>query len=251
MKIMGKNKLLSRWRKGDILLKIYEHCGKQGYWLRGKTYKWQFINGVEHLLPLSSANFYNEDCGCDATEYRVKEYFGMNGATPCDNDHYINPNKRIIWTNNDYNEWREAMIADMEEGETEDDFDYERYGEYCDVCLYDERANLDIEVDGIIVAFVNLGLWDGRHLGGGIVGTNVKNILHSECDYVDWYCDKYNVLCDASHHDGTNHYIYRVAKNKEQAENLIHKIAYEGMTKEEFFKATKSLRKYVANTYGW
>ena len=157
MKIMGKNKLLSRWRKGDILLKIYEHCGKQGYWLRGKTYKWQFINGVEHLLPLSSANFYNEDCGCDATEYRVKEYFGMNGATPCDNDHYINPNKRIIWTNNDYNEWREAMIADMEEGETEDDFDYERYGEYCDVCLYDERANLDIEVDGIIVAFVNLG----------------------------------------------------------------------------------------------
>ena len=248
---MEKNRLLSRWRKGGILLKIYEHCGRKGYWLRGKTYKWEFINGVENLLPLSSANFYNEDCGCGATEYRVKEYFGMNDAKPCNNDHYINVNRRLIWTNDDYDEWRRCMIAEMQDGETEDDFDYERYDEYCEQNLWDEKANLDIEVDGVIVAFANLGLWDGRHQGGGIVGTNVKDIFRSECDYVTWYCDQHNVRCDASHHDGGNHYLYRVAKSREQAKNLINKVAYEGMTEEQFRKATRSLRPYVSKVYGF
>ena len=87
--------------------------------------------------------------------------------------------------------------------------------------------------------------------GGGIVGTNVKQILRSECDYLDWYCDRHNVRCRASHHDGTNYYLYRVAKNREQAERLINAIAYHGMTEEQFRKATKSLRPYVAKVYGW
>jgi len=246
---MGKNRLLSRWKKGYNLLKIFEHCGSKGYWLRGITYKWQFVNGKQQLLELNSANFYAKDN--DAIEYRVKEYFGMGDAEPWGSDNYININRRLIWTNDDYDEWRESMIGEMEEGETEDDFDYERYDEYCEQNLWDEKANLDIEVDGVIVAFADLGLWDGRHQGGGIVGSNVKDIFRSECDYVTWYCDQHNVRCDASHHDGDNHYLYRVAKSREQAKNLIHKVAYEGMTEEQFRKATRSLRHYVAEVYGW
>jgi hypothetical protein len=45
--------------------------------------------------------------------------------------------------------------------------------------------------------------------------------------------------------------LYRVAKSKEDAERLVNAIAYGGMTEEQFRKATRSLRPYVANVYGW
>lgn len=163
----------------------------------------------------------------------------------------MDKNKRIIWTNDNYDEWLKSMLSDMEEGETEDDFDYERYAEDCSFWLDDERANLNEEVEGCIIAFAELGLWDGKHNGAKIVGTNVKQILNSQCDYVTWFCDRYNVRCEASHHDGTNHILYRVAKNREAAERLANRIAYEGMTEEEFRKATRSLRPYIAKVYGF
>jgi hypothetical protein len=59
------------------------------------------------------------------------------------------------------------------------------------------------------------------------------------------------VRCVDAHHDGRNHYLYRVAKNREQAEKLVDKIAYGGMTEKQFRKATRSLRPYVAKVYGW
>ena len=101
------------------------------------------------------------------------------------------------------------------------------------------------------MAFASLGLWNGRVNGAKLIGTKVKSILNSNCDYVTWYCDRYNVRCDAIHHDGTNHILYRVAKSKEDAERLQNLIAYHDMTEEEFRKRTRSLRPYVANVYGW
>jgi hypothetical protein len=117
--------------------------------------------------------------------------------------------------------------------------------------IYDERINLHKDVDGYIVAFAELGLWNGNTNGAKIVGTTVSDILYSDCDYVTWYCDPYNVRCSAAHHDGRNYILYRVADSKEQAERLVNKIAYEGMTEEQFRRATKSLRPYVAKVYGW
>ena len=167
----------------------------------------------------------------------------------------INKSHRVIWTNNDYSEWEKCMLLDYpDEASREEEnieISYERYMEDCDQYLYDERDNLDVPVDGVIVCFAVLGLWDGKHNGAKTFGSNVKNILYSNDDYLDWYCDRYNVRCTGVHHDGTNTYLYRVAKSREQAENLVQAIAYEGMTEEQFRKATKSLRPYVAKVYGW
>lgn len=165
--------------------------------------------------------------------------------------------KRIIWSNDydatreedwkeDFEDWCEINGYNADE-EDIDEFINETLSNY----LADERANLNKEVDGVIVVFAKLGLWDGTHNGAAIIGVNVKDILRSECDYCDWYCDDYNVRCDASHHDGTNHYLYRVAKDSKTAHNLVEKIAYEGMTEEQFRKATRSLFPYVAKVYGW
>jgi hypothetical protein len=164
----------------------------------------------------------------------------------------MDKNKRIIWTNNNYEEWRDCMVSEMEDDETEDMFDYERYSEDCSIWLDDERTNLNKDVDGCIVAFASLGLWNGRVNGAKVVGDNVKDILDTTCGYyVTWYCDRYNTYCEDIHHDGTNHYIYRVAKNREYADKLVNDIAYNNLTEEQFRKRTKSLRPYIAKVFGW
>ena len=163
--------------------------------------------------------------------------------------------ERLIWSNLDifYDEWVEDF-KDSCEANGIDENEKDLY-EWVDECLSDylddERVNLNKEVDGVIVCFADLGLWDGHHQGARIFGTNVKNILYSDCDYTSWYCDRWNVHCTAAHHDGRNHYLYRVAKDMDTAKRLAEKIAYEGMTEQQFMKATKSLRPYVARVYGW
>ena len=159
----------------------------------------------------------------------------------------INKQKRVIWSNEEYEEWCDAM----KEGITDEEITPEYYYYCCNEEIIDERINLHKDVDGYIVAFASLGLWNGRADGAKLVGTIVSDILYSDCDYVTWYCDPYNVRCSAAHHDGRNYILYRVADSKEQAERLVNKIAYEEMTEEQFRRATKSLRPYVAKVYGF
>jgi len=240
---------MERFRKADRLLKVK----KSGNGLRGILYKFEWDTSVSpnkcHLVKMESASFNTTDVEV------VKRQFGMIGSKPVTSDNYIDANHRVIWTNDDYDEWERCMLIDYpDEASREEEgieINYERYHEDCDQYLYDERANLDVEVDGVIVCFAVLGLWDGKYNGAKTFGDNVRNILYSDCDYVDWYCDRYNVRCRASHHDGTNYYLYRVAKDREQAKRLVDAIAYNDMTEEEFRKATRSLRPYVAKVYGW
>jgi hypothetical protein len=240
---MGK--LKSRYRFNDRLLKIYESKNR----LRGIVYTYKWNNGTYHLEKFAAASYLTKD------EQYVKEQMGMANARPVDSDELFDANHRVIWTNNDYDEWERCMLADYpDEKEREEEgieISYERYYEDCQTFLDDERMNLNVEVDGVIVCFARLGLWDGRRTGGGISGIKVKDILHSKCDYLDWYCDRHNVRCNATHHDGTNHYLYRVAKDIIQARNIVDRIASGEMTEEQFRKATRSLRPYVARVYGW
>ena len=246
-------KLIARYRLGSKLLKIY--TTSKG--LKGKLYQFVCDTSVSpnrySLKLVDSKEFLAVDR--ENTEGRVKGYFQMNFAKPVTSDSLIDINHRIIWSNNDYDEWEACMKEDYpdeasreEEGIT---IDYETYQDECDDSLYDERGNLNVPVDGIIVCFAVLGLWDGDHNGAKVFGTNVKDILYSNDDYLDWYCDRYNVRCTGIHHDGTNTYLYRVAKSRKQAENLVDAIIYKDMTEEQFIKATKSLRPYVAKVYGW
>jgi hypothetical protein len=163
--------------------------------------------------------------------------------------------ERIIWSNLnvEYDDWKDDFHDYLDaNGLDEDEVDfYEWVDETLSYYLDDERLNLNESVDGCIVAFASLGLWNGRVNGAKVVGDNVKNILRCNGDYTKWYCDTYNVRCVDVHHDGRNYYLYRVAKNREQAEKLVDKIAYGGMTEEQFRKATRSLRPYVAKVYGF
>ena len=237
-------KLAHIYKNLDHTLRIWESEHK----LRGEL----FDNKTTKLMYF--ADFYDKDG--DKDEFRVREYFGFTKnfyEVPFDRKNgkivyypNVNIHRRVIWTNNDYDEWKENMLLDGEE-----DVSYDRYCEDCELYLDDERANLNKEVDGCIIGYASLGFWYGRRAGVKVFGSNVKDILSSKCDYVTWYCDLHNVRCEAIHHDGTNYMLYRVAESREQAERIAERLLNKGMSEEQFRKATKSLRPYVADVYGW
>jgi hypothetical protein len=155
--------------------------------------------------------------------------------------------KRIIFTNDNYCEEHEYYKEQYGE-----EYSIEQYYEDVEINFYDEKENLDVEVDGCIVAFADLGLWYGRATGAKVFGTKVNSILNSfDCDYCTWYCDRYNVHGRLVHHDGTNKIVYRVAKDKETAERIANKIISGNMNYERFCRNTKSLKPYISKVYGF
>ena len=164
--------------------------------------------------------------------------------------------KRVIWSDIDLDldNWRESL-EELYPDYPEDEL-------YAIMCksnaenLYDERANLNIQLSQPILVIADIGRWNGRFNGyKEIPSGNIKDCLYSEMDYNEWYIDKNGDLkCDAVHHDGTNHYLYRVYKDgvsDYQKENLKEKI-YEGRaTRSDITRITRRLGDDIGKVYGW
>lgn len=167
--------------------------------------------------------------------------------------------ERIIWSNRkiDEKDWwcsykESAEINEWDE-DTDDENNLWRYiNDTLDFYLNDERHNLDIPTDGRILVIADLGLWNGRRQGYKILEGNIKNILYSNADYIEWYSDGHNIKAIADHHDGTNYYEYREIREDRNINNLLNAI-YNGekITRDELNYYTKSIHSYVANVYGW
>ena len=168
--------------------------------------------------------------------------------------------KRTIWSNInlDIEDWRDGYkefleINDMDEDPDDENAIYEWMVETNGYYLDDERMNLNRKVDGRILVIADLGLWNGRKSGYKIINScNISDILSDNSDYVEWYGDGYNIRCTAHHHDGTNHYLYRVIREDRNIDNLLDAI-YNGeeITRSKLNYYTTSLYKDVANVYGW
>ena len=165
--------------------------------------------------------------------------------------------RHIIWSNDiDYDDWREDLeeqYPDLTETERME-LMYELNGDYLD----DERSNLDIQLSRPILVVGDLGLWHGRRMGyKEILSGNIRDCLYSErdMDYSTWYVDKNgDFRCDATHHDGTNHYLYRVFKDgvtDTQIENLQDKIYNGKATRADITRVTKRLGDDIAGVYGF
>ena len=163
--------------------------------------------------------------------------------------------KQIIYTDDDlYNkELREEWSQHQREWREDDSYeptDEEWYEEVKNI-LDDERMNLNKEVEGVIIAFADLGLWNGRKQGCKIFGTNVNNIFDVHADHNEWYGDSNNIRSIQAHHDGTNYVLFRVAKNMKAAKRICKQIYDEEIDEKGFRKKTKSLYPYVAKIYRW
>lgn len=131
-------------------------------------------------------------------------------------------------------------------------------GEY----LNDERWNLDIQLPYPILMVANLGLWNGRRWTYHVFESGkISDCLYSllTCDSMcHWYLDDNGDLCcDEAHHDGTNHYIYRMIKPTASGnlEDRIELIAEKILSKDFEIKSikryTNRLGDKIADVYGW
>ncbi|MCS2450557.1 hypothetical protein NXW86_15860 [Bacteroides thetaiotaomicron] len=163
--------------------------------------------------------------------------------------------KQIIWSSEDrlddnarerYQEFQREVQDDNTYIVSEEEWADEVYG-YLD----DERHNLNKHIDGVIMVFADLGLWYGRRQGYQILGSNIADILHSQCDEAEWYGDGYNIRGRMIHHDGTNYVLYRIAKDRDEAERIAAKIYSGEIDEEGFRRRIRSLYPYVADVYGW
>ena len=163
--------------------------------------------------------------------------------------------KHMIWTSDEL--WNEAAKEEYQDSQREilDDDTYEVSDEEWTKAVYrwldDERCNLNKQVDGVIIVFGDLGLWYGRKQGYQILGSNIADILRSSCEDAEWYGDGYNIRSRMTHHDGTNYALYRVAKDREEAERIAEKIYNNEIDEQGFRRRTRSLYPYVADVYGW
>lgn len=162
---------------------------------------------------------------------------------------------RLIWSNYDIDEEWVAELKEEYPKMSEDEMDRM----ICDIYIENldaERCNLDIQLSRPILLISDIGKWDGRHNGyAEIKSGNIRDCLYSNMDYNTWYVDKYGDLrCDAVHHDGKNHYLYRVYKDgisDEQIENLQWKILRGKATRADITRLTNRLGDEIGKVYGW
>ena len=164
--------------------------------------------------------------------------------------------RHIIWSNYDldYEDWRDELEAEYPEL-TEDEriaLMYEINGDYLD----DERTNLNIQLSQPILVIGDLGLWYGRRSGyKEIESGNIRDCLYADTDYSTWYVDKLGDLrCDAIHHDGTDHYLYRAYKDRvrESQIDMLKDKLYRGIaTRADVTRITRRLGDDIARVYGF
>lgn len=167
----------------------------------------------------------------------------------------MNEQKHIIWSSDvDYEDWRadmEEQYPDLSEQERME-LMVEQNNDYLD----DERCNLNIQLSRPILLIADIGRWDGRYPGyAEIKSGNIRDCLYSEMDDSTWYVDRLGDLrCDAVHHDGTNHYLYRAYKenvSETQIDRLKEKLYSGTATRGDVTRVTKRLGDEIGRVYGW
>lgn len=168
----------------------------------------------------------------------------------------------IIWQNYnlDLEDWREGLIEDREinglSTDVDDDTLMEEMYRLNNYYLDDERMNLNIKTEGRIICIADIGLWNGRRMGYKLCGYNIGECLEffKDCEYADFYVDRYDFKCKQTHHDGTHFCTYRELKpelSSDQADAFFWKVYNGKATQRDITRYTRSLAPYIKDVYGW
>lgn len=167
-----------------------------------------------------------------------------------------------IWQNYDLDleDWKEGLLENREINGLPTDIDddtlreemYELNANYLD----DECMNLNIYTQGRIICIADIGLWNGRKTGYKFYGHNIGKCLEffKDCDYADFYVDRYDFRCKQTHHDATTYAVFRELKpnlSSDQENNFLWMIYNGTVTKKDITRYTRSLAPYIKKVYGW
>ena len=126
------------------------------------------------------------------------------------------PKKHVVVSDTYANIYSDAVIEDLKE--LYPDYSLENLEELASDLYFDDRrllmqtfAYTIFPTD--VVCIADLGLWNGRcHAHRVYEKPTLDELFNAghDIEEAEWYIDEYNDLrCDAHHHDGTNHYLYR------------------------------------------
>ena len=167
-----------------------------------------------------------------------------------------------IWQNYDLDleDWKEGLLENREINglptDVDDDTLREEMYELNNNYLDDEQMNLDIKTEGRIVCIADIGLWNGRRLGYKLYDHNIGECLtfFSDCDYADFYVDRYDFRCKQTHHDASTYAVFRELKpnlSSDQVDNFLWKIYNGKATQKDITRYTNSLKERIKKVYGW
>ena len=178
----------------------------------------------------------------------------------------MKPKKHTIWSNLNLNldEWEDGLrehyeINNLSYDEYNENDHYDTMNDINNMYLDDERANLGIQLNGAIIVIADLGLWHGRRTGYRLINSGkISDCLYDRnCDYCEWYVDEKGELrFTGHHHDGTNHYYYRVVRPT-ATDNHIDELTnalYNGdivRAEKLINRHTDRLGDYIGDVYGW
>ena len=159
----------------------------------------------------------------------------------------------LLWTSNiDFADWKDTLSEDYLDKSEEDlmELMYEINREDLEIL----RKEFDILVPNDILVIGDLGLWNGRKTGYRILKSrSLQECFYGNEDEMTWYLDENGDLrCDAIHHDGTNHYLYRVMKDVSEIEkeSLLVKIYYGRVHRSDITAMTDRIGDWIAETFG-
>lgn len=166
--------------------------------------------------------------------------------------------KHMIWSSEiDFDAWRDDYREEYPDA-TDDEIDEMINDQNYDDLVY-EREILNINLPEPIIVIADLGLWDGRRTGYREIAGNIAKCLDTRVSSSyssTWYLDDRNdLVCDDCHHDGTNHYLFRVWKKTttpRQRANFINKIMTgETITRRDITRLTERLGDAICAAHGW
>lgn len=160
-------------------------------------------------------------------------------------------NKKVIWSSDiDIDDWEDFFEEEYPDEELSDIEKYELASEMNDMYFDDEKCNLDIPTDFTIVAIGDLGFWYGRRTGALELGNNINKIMRFFVDGMsdlELYFDGKDIKGRETHHDGTNHYTYRIMKKGKSFDTMMEK----ELTHDRILRYTTSIAPFVKKVYGW
>lgn len=111
------------------------------------------------------------------------------------------------------------------------------------------QETLDHILDGQVVVFADLGRWNGRMDGGRMGGVNLNECLRSYSrGELRVYVEDEELKADEAHHDGENHYVYRLLPDSiSDCRRNLFEAAFRAYDFKKAIQYTKPLGKTVEN----